>query len=452
MKKSQTRGRLSSHTSIRFALGAVALIGLVSASQAQLTQLVSLAYDGAQGNGDSPLVGAKISADGRYVVFRSEASNLIGVGNDTNGYSDIFRRDLVSGATERISVDHDGGEIFGFDCNNPSVSADGRFVTFGTTADNVVPGDTNGFPDVFVRDTFLGTTTIASLADDESFGNERAFHSGISEDGNLVIFLSYASNLVPGASGGQVFVRNLAAGTTTLVSAGPGGVPGDGVSGETQISLSADGRYACFASNATNLVASDTNNQGDIFVRDMLLGTTARVSVSSTGTQGNGQSFSPTISGTGRYVTFSSFSTTLVTGDTNGQIDVFIRDTQTNSTSRVSVDSSNRQGNGRSGGSNDGWGACGVSDDGRFVAFQSSATNLIGAGKDKNNLQDVFLRDRQLGKTTLVSISTAGKPGNFNSSGPSMSASGLIMFCSYATNLIANDTNGKMDVFVRPAQ
>jgi Tol biopolymer transport system component len=269
-----------------------------------------------------------------------------------------------------------------------------------------------------------------------------------------IVFASAATNLVAGDNNGylDVFVRDMTAGTTSLVSTDLSGNVGNGDSGFTQLSLSADGHFAAFASGASNLVAGDTNNVGDVFVRDLLAGSTVRVSVTNGTSQGNGTSFSPTISGTGRYVVFTSVATNLVTGDTNGQNDVFVRDTLSGTTTRVSVDSSSKQGNGRSGGSNDGWGACGISDNGRFVAFQSSANNLIGNGKDKNNVQDVFLRDLLLGKTTMVSVTPANKPANGMSDGPSMSAAGLIMFCSYATNLVADDANGKMDVFVRPAQ
>jgi len=442
-----------SNWSNRYAVGAIVLMGLAGSAHAQMTALASVAWNGAQGNGDSPIYGARISAGGRYVAFRSDANNL--VAGDNNGVSDVFVRDRVLGTTTRVSVNHDGSEILSGGGANPSISSDGRFVTFGSTADNVVPGDTNGVADVFVRDTLLGTTTIASLTWDGSIGNERSFHSMVSDDGTVVIFTSYATNMVPGGTtGGEVFVRNLAAGTTELVSAGPGGVEGDADSGQTQISLSADGRFACFASDATNLIGegNDTNGQSDIFVRDIWLGTTSRASVKNAGAQSTGYSYSPTISRGGQYVVFTSNGTDLVPGDTNRTNDVFVRDMQLNTTTRVSVDSSNKQGNGRSGGSNDGWGACGVSDDGRFVAFQSSANNLIGNGKDKNNVQDVFVRDLLLGKTTMVSVTPANKPGNGLSNGPSMSADGLIMFCSYATNLVAGDTNGKMDVFVRPAQ
>ena len=461
MKNKLVRGPSGSHKSLQLVAGATALLGLLVSGGAQMTTtLASVAWDGTQWNGDSPVVGANISANGRYVAFGSVASNL--VPGDTNGSGDVFVRDLwTGGTTTRVSIGDDESQAIG--AGNPSISADGRYVAFGSADGNLVPGDTNGIKDVFVRDTVLETTTLVSVGLAGTLENVGSDSSaiGLSADG-MTLSVVFRSTDMSGTTGSEVFVRALTrdpftgsitgAGTTTLVSVDPGGMEGNGDSGFTQTTISADGRYVGFSSTATNLIGAgnDTNGKYDVFVRDLSSSTTMRVSVTNAGLQGNIASWSGTLSGNGRYVAFSSSSTNLVAGDSNRTNDVFVRDIVAGTTTRVSLISSGQQGNGRSGGSNNGWGMCGISADGRYIAFQSDANNLIGSGKDKNNVQDVFVRDRALGTTTMASVTPANKPANGASSGPSMSADGLsVMFCSYATNLVTGDTNGFMDVFVR---
>jgi Tol biopolymer transport system component len=451
---------MKKHTrSMRLIAGAMAL-GLIITAQAQVTALASLAWNGAQGNGTSPGFGAAISGNGRYVAFLSLANNL--VPGDTNGYGDVFVRDTwPGGTTVRVSVADGalGAQATGGESSNPSISPDGRFVSFSSLAYNLVGmgdqlADMNGAKDVFVRDTWNNTTTLVSVADGFGGvqGNFDSDSSAISADGNVVVFRSVSTNLVAGGTtGSQVFVRNIALGTTTLVSVAIGGGGGNGTSGFFQTAISPDGLVVGFSSTSTNLVASiDTNNASDVFVRNLAAGVTTRVSSTSGGSAGNAGSYSSALSSTGRYVAFCSDASNLISGDTGGQRDVFVRDTQTGITTRVSVSSASVAGNGFSGSTNNGWGSCGISADGRYVAFQSNANNLIGNNKDKNNAQDIFVRDRQLGLTTLRSGTSAGVPANGASSGPSISSDGLsVMFCSLATNLVASDTNGLMDVFRR---
>jgi Tol biopolymer transport system component len=205
--------------------------------------------------------------------------------------------------------------------------------------------------------------------------------------------------------------------------------------------ISADGRYVAFASAATNLVPGDTNGQVDVFVRDRSSGTTQRVSVSSAGAQADFGSTIPAISADGRYVVFESFATNLVPGDTNGLTDVFLRDRQTGITERISVTTFEAQANGASR-------TPAVSADGRYVVFMSSATNL-GVG-DTNGVDDIFLRDRGVGSTGRISVSTAGVGGNGASSHPTISADGQsVAFLTSASNLISWDTNGEVDVYYR---
>ncbi len=225
---------------------------------------------------------------------------------------------------------------------------------------------------------------------------------------------------------------------TWRVSADSSGVDGNG--GSYEPSISGDGRFVAFWSPATNLVPGDTNSKEDVFVHDRQSGTTTRVSVDSLGVQGNGASLFPSISGDGRFVAFQSRATNLVPGDTNGWSDVFVHDRQTGTTTRVSVDSSGVQGNLDSSFPS-------ISGDGRFVAFYSFANNLVSG--DTNGRADVLVHDRQSGTTTRVSIDSSGIQGKSLSEHPSISGDGrFVAFESAATNLVPGDTNAKRDVFV----
>jgi Tol biopolymer transport system component len=195
-----------------------------------------------------------------------------------------------------------------------------------------------------------------------------------------------------------------------------------------------------FFSGASNLVSGDTNGQGDIFVHDRQTGETTRVSVASDGTQADGLSVFSTLSADGRYVAFESSSSNLVSGDTNGTNDVFVHDRQTGETTRVSVNATGVEGN-------DGSGGPVLSADGRYIAFASAASNLVNG--DTNAVADIFVRDRQTGETTRVSVNATGVEGNDGSGGPVLSADGrYVAFLSYASNLVSGDTNRVRDVFV----
>jgi len=378
-----------------------------------------------------------ISADGRYVAFSSGASNL--VSGDTNATQDIFVRDTQTSTTTRVSVDSGGNEANSLSLD-PSISANGRYVAFASLANNLVSGDTNGFTDIFVRDTQTSTTTRVSVDSGGNEANGRSFAPSISADGRYVAFWSVASNLVSGDTNGaaDIFVRDTQTSTTTRVSVDSGGNEANGPSYDP--SISADGRYVAFVSEASNLVSGDTNGAADIFVRDTQTNTTTRVSVDSGGNEANGNSSAPSISANGRYVAFSSGASNLVSGDTNGVTDIFVRDTQTSTTTRVSVDSGGTQANNFSS-------ALSISADGRYVAFVSEASNLVSG--DTNGAADIFVRDTQTSTTFRVSVDSGGNEANGNSSAPSISADGrYVAFESFASNLVSGDTNGYRDIFV----
>jgi Tol biopolymer transport system component len=231
--------------------------------------------------------------------------------------------DRLTGQTTRVSVASDGAQGNG-DSECPSISADGRYVAFASLASNLVPGDTNGRMDIFVHDRLTGQTTRVSVASDGTEGNGDSGFPSISADGRYVAFASLASNLVPGDTNGtwDVFVHDRLTGQTTRVSVASGGAQGNGDSRFP--SISADGRYVAFQSYASNLVPGDTNGVLDVFVHDRLTGQTTRVSVASDGTQGDSYSFGSSISADGRYVAFASYASNLVPGDTNGWADVFV--------------------------------------------------------------------------------------------------------------------------------
>lgn len=266
--------------------------------------------------------------------------------------------------------------------------------------------------------------------------------SSISADGRYVAFESEATNLVEGDNNGfkDIFVHDLQTNTTTCVSNGYAGVQSNRQSSGP--SISNDGRYVAFQSYANNLVAKDTNNREDVFVHDRWLGTTKIVSIGSGGVQANGSPFEVVLSGNGRFVFFVSEADNLVINDTNGhKWDVFMHDLQTHTTSVVSLANDGTQ-------ANEKCESPSVSDDGRYVAFSSEADNLVES--DVNNKWDVFVRDRETGTTTLVSISSSGEQGDVDSYDPNISADGrYVSFWSYARNFVTGDDDGiESDIFL----
>ncbi len=343
------------------------------------TERVSVSSAGTEAN--STCSHPSVSADARYVVFWSRASNL--VADDTNGKADVFVRDRLLGTTERVSLNADEVEGNG-DSSYPSISADGRCVAFESAATNLVPGDSNGVGDVFVRDRLLGTTERVSLNADEVEGNGDSGLPSISADGRYVAFDSVASNLVPDDTYSQwdVFVRDRDAGSTERVSVSSDEMQANGGSGDACIS--ADGRYVAFDSVASDLVPDDANGAYDVFVRDRLLGTTERVSVNSDEVEGNGLTRGASISADGRFVAFSSLATNLVPGDSNDVADIFVRDRSLGTTERFSVSSTGEE-------ANDSSCVASIRADGRCVAFHSLASNLVPG--DTNGRADIFVRD-----------------------------------------------------------
>ena len=404
------------------------------------TERVSVDSSGTQAN-VAANGNLSISADGRFVAFDSRASNL--VSGDTNLADDIFVHDRLTGTTELVSVNSDGIQA-NKRSNFPSISGDGRFVAFDSPATNLVDGFSYFYNSIYVHDRLTGTTELVSVDSSGRLANQLSQLPVISANGRFVSFYSYASNLVDGDTNDvrDIFVHDRQTGTTERVSVDSIGTQANS-SASGYSSISADGRFVAFGSFADNLVDGDTNGWPDIFVHDRQTGTTERVSVDSTGTQADSQSGSGrwSISADGRIVAFNSCASNLVDGDTNLRCDVFVHDRQTGTTERVSVDSTGTQANKDSS-------RPAISADGRFVAFVSTASNLVDG--DTNGIRDTFIHDRQTGLTERVNVDSNGVQANGVSGwDTAISADGRFSaFWSEATNLVAGDTNDVGDIFV----
>ena len=411
-------------------------------------------------NADGNSRGPARSADGRFIAFASAATNLLGLGNDTNGFQDVFLFDTCIGATgctpgmRIVSLANDGSEATGGDSTQPAISDNGRFVVFRSAATNLlgVGNDTNGSADIFMRDTCAGqdVSCVPSTirVSEGSVPDAPSESPAVSDNGRYVAFMSFATNLIGAGNDtnglADIFLRDTCIGapltpactpTTTRVSEATGGTQVIGSSREAAVS--ADGRFVVFTSNAPTLVGSDGNGADDIFLRDTCTGvvsgctpTTTRVSVDTVEGDPGARSERPVISGNGRYVVFRSFATDLIGSDTNGITDIFLRDTCagagggcTPATTRVSV----RNDGGEASAGGDSLEPV-VSRDGRFVAFRSFATDLVSG--DTNVRSDIFVRDTCGGEpgctpsTRRISVTSSGSEAADNSIEPALSGDG----------------------------
>lgn len=455
---------------------AVALAGAAGAATTGATKRVSIATGGGETNGSSGVASWRpaISADGNLIAFDSTATNLApGAGS---GQDNVYLRSRSGAATELISATGSGSEPNG-PSSQPDLSGDGRYVAFHTAATNLVPGGIAA--GIVVVDRVAHTITPVSVAGKKGADGQ---DPSISDDGRYVAFESTNPDLASGGSGGKsgggstggvaiagtiasfIYVRDLVKQKTQLVSVDSAGKTA-GASFDPVIS--ADGRYVAFDTGAP-LVADDTNGASDVYVHDLQAGSTVRVSVDGSGGQGPGNYHTPSISSDGRYVAFDA-ATPLTADDTNSKQDVYVHDLLTGQTTRVSVDSAGNQADDHSDGfslgsvQDGGLEAAGpqISSDGRYVAFESAASNLVAGDTNSctvpnvtdfptpGQCPDVFLHDLQTGSTTRVSVDSTGAQADGASGDPAVSADGsAIAFLSDATNLVPNDTNAATDVFV----
>ncbi len=347
----------------------------------------------------------------------------------------------AAGAVEIVSIAV-SGKAGNFFSSGPIANADGNFIAFYSDAFDLVHGDVNQARDVFVRDRGAQTTEIISVNSAGEQANRPSHAQGdtpaINGAGDVVAFYSDATNLVADDTNAQtdVFVRNRGPQTTEIVSLAADGAQGNGPSLNPSIDLS--GNLVAYQSLASNLVGGDSNGVSDIFVRDRAAATTERICDN---VQGNGSSFAPAISADGFVVAFTSAANNLVAGDSNGKLDVFTCDRRTGAIEMISVSSAGVLGNGDSI-------LPAISFDGRFVAYKSLANNLVP--NDHNNTVDVFVRDRTRGTTERVSVNTFGGDANDASYPPSISFDGrFVAFGSAANNLVHSDFNELPSVFVR---
>jgi Tol biopolymer transport system component len=466
------------------------------------TMLTSGNFSGTGGGNGNSMLG-QVSANGRYIVFQSDASNL--VSGDTNGVSDIFLRDTFTGTTRLISVAMDGGFANGAS-TDPVMTPDGTCVAFISAATNLVAGDTNGIPDVFVRDLITQTTWLVSpgARSPSSSANPLFATPVITPDGRYVAFFSSATGLVssvPATSSGEVYVRDRVAGTTTwastnvaalvLAALGQNNVP------SYHPRLSDDGRYVAFKASATTptgaamilqydsttrtITAANTNGIGgpvdlddsygpemtpdgrfiafarhegflssgysSVHVWDAQLTTDTLVSDNGSGVPTNTASYAPVISPDGQFVAFLSNATNLVANAVTNVFHVYLRNLSSSTTQLVDVDTN---GIGTAG---ETLTTLGLSADGRYVAFCSPDGSLVAL--DKNRAEDVFVRDTVAATTGMVSQRNATvipkAADGFSTLSPvSVSADGRwAAFASPADDLVPNDTNQQPDVFVR---
>jgi Tol biopolymer transport system component len=426
------------HFGIGQRIGVVAvLLGAATSLEAQTTTRVSVSTGGTQATAESS--GTNTSGNGRVISFVTVAPNL--VAGDTNGFADVFVHDRQTGVTERVNLGPGGIEANGatqLGSDMTSLSGDGRYVAFLSSASNLVADDTNGQPDIFVRDRQTGTTTRVSVGTGGIQGNGGAGRGVISADGRFVAFTSGANNLVPNDTNvsADVFVHDRQTGETTRVNVATGGAQATGGAASLP-SISPDGRFVAFGSQASDLVPGDTNNVPDIFVHDRQTGATSRVSVGTGGVQANAMCNNQSISGDGRFITFRTDATNL---DPSGSTGIFIHDRQTGQTTPIAIVPEEEPTSGPS--------ESRISGNGRYVAYTSRSASHVP--NDTNGRDDLFLFDLQTSTTTLVSLTSAGVQGIGNSREVSINQDGtVITFHSGATNFVANDTNGVFDVFVR---
>ena len=424
-------------------LTAVSILLTTRLGVAQETVRASLPDSSIGGEANAPSNFPRISDDSRYIVFASSASNL--VTGDNNNFADVFLRDRVTGSTSILSSN--AGTLGNNNSFGPvDISADNSRVVFQSWASNLLGTgiDTNGCSDIFVRTLQSGTIERVSVFSTNSQSNNNSWLNGLghttSTDGRYVVFTSDATNLVAGDTNGfsDVFVRDRATLTTICVSRASGA---NGTIGDSQSMngvISSDGRYVAFESDADNLVSVDTNQFRDIFVRDLLNNTTTLV------TNWNDDSVSPVLSdaaGDGTFVVaYQSYATNVIPNDGNNSWDVFAQVLPiTASPDLVSQSSTGSQGNSHS--------YCqSISRDGRFVAFITQSTNLTLGDSGVYNL---YLRDRQRGLAVRVDLATNLDEANAATDSCGVTSDGrMVAFSSGATNLVPNDGNNSEDVFV----
>ncbi len=413
------------------------LFALPVQQQSVQTERISISNIGQEPNGESWAY--TVSDDGAYVCFSSGANNL--VANDTNNQPDCFVLNTATGEVILVSTDVNGnqgnfgsGEIF--------ISGNGQFVVFRSGANNLVPNDTNNFPDLFVKDLNSGVIERISVSTSGLQANTGANSGTISYDGRYVAYGSSSSNLVGSDTNGvdDIFVRDRLLNTTTRISVSSEGTQANNYCDYPIIS--SDGRLVGFTSIASNLVDGDTNSEWDVFLRDTTTNTTQRVSLGDEENELNNSVRTFDISDNGEVIVFVTRASNVVSGDTNTNPDVFVRNAVDGSTVRISLSFTGQEligGSGLEGVS--------ISQNGRFVAYDSQGNNIVL--NDTNQQRDVFRYDRSTNETVRVSLSSSGTQSNADCRSPYINKDGdIVTYVTVASTLIATDTNGLQDAYI----
>jgi Tol biopolymer transport system component len=434
------------------------LIAFPVALAAQST-ITRVSVTGALYQMSAPSWEVALSGDGRYVAFVTDTPGLPG-----NAVRQIWIRDRVLQTVTLASVNPAGLPCNG-GCDGPTLSEDGRFLAFTSGANDLVASDTNGLLDVFVRDLLLGTTERVSVSPSGGQGNGTSRMAAISGDGRFVAFNSLATNLVQGWPSGQhVYRHDRMTGATEPVDVRTNGTAATLSAQPTRPSISGDGHLVTFESSDATVVSGDTNAAKDVFLRDFINAITTRVSLGNGGTEATGISTGGSLSADGLRVAFVSHAANLVPGDTNGSPDAFVRDLVSGTTERVSVGTLGQQGSGTQ------VIQIALSSDGRYAVFSTDLWGLDPTDASGSLGADVYLHDRVTGQTSRESLASDGATPNdhcpltayppwtgyccqltgFGSYGVAISGDGrLAAFQGAASNLVAGDTNGFPDAFLR---
>src|SRR6478735_366686 len=385
------------------------------------------------------LVLVSTSADGRYVAFASMATNL--VPGDQDMVVDVFVKDLATGNVELVSQTADGlkGNAIS---ERPSISADGQRVAFDSAADNLSPDDTDGYPDVLVKDLRTGKLTVATSTADGTKAAGGGSAASLSADGSAVAFASKATNLSSDTPDGRshVYVKNLDSGLLTVADGGTIDRP-DQQFGANDPALSADGQVVAFATDAGGLDPVDTDQRSDVYVRDLQTSQLRLASVNGDGAKGDSPSGNPSLSGDGTLVAFETASANLDPGDTDQSSDVYVKNLKDGSLRLGSTDIAGVK-------ANQSVGYPSLSRDGSYLAFSTDATNL---GIDTPPLvKQIYRKNLDSGELEPVSVTADGIPGDYLSIDPSIAGDGsVVAFYSPSTNLVADGGNRAADVMAK---
>jgi len=402
--------------------------------------LVSTKANGVAGNGSS--FHPNFSPDGKHLLFWSNSTNF--VSGLTNGNQQLYIKDLTTGVVALVSADVNGveGNDVSINVNNSCqvlmFSPDGTKVVFESASVTLVPGGTNGNQQIFIKDLTTGAVTLVSADAKGIQGNGNSLAFTFSPDGTKVAFDSSSSNLLPGGTHTQdIFVKDLATGAITLVSADANGIEGNNVSSGPV--FSPDSTEIAFASSSNNFVPGVANVNSEIYVKNLVTGAITLVSADANGVAGNGSSSLPQFSPDGAKVAFASGSGNLIPGGTNGSEQVYLKDLTSGAVTLVSADVNGVPAN------SDNSQLPVFTPDGTKIAFESAAGNLVAGGSAG---EQVFLKDLTTGAVVIVSTDASGVPGNNGSSDPNFSHDQAKMaFQSTASSL--GVPNGTTQIFVR---